>query len=248
MTSSHPVLKGKTALITGAAKRLGRATALALAREGVNVVVHYRSSHEEAQRTASALHEIGVEAWILVSDLEDPAQVDQLVQRAVDAAGHIDILVNNASIFGPSRLSDFSVEHLASNIQVNAMAPLQLARSFVAKQAEGTIVNLLDARVAHFDSLHAAYHLSKRMLLDLTRMMALEFAPQVRVNAVAPGLILPPPGQNEAYMQRLASANPLQRPGHTKAVTQAIVFLLESDFVTGQVIFVDGGYHLKGGA
>ncbi len=83
--------------------------------------------------------------------------------------------------------------------------------------------------------------------MDLTRMMALEFAPQVRVNAVAPGLILPPPGQNEAYMQRLASANPLQRQGNTKAVTHAIVFLLQNDFVTGQVIFVDAGRHLKGG-
>lgn len=239
-------LRGQTTLVTGAAKRLGRATALALVDEGANVVVHYRTSQDEAEATATELRARGVDAWIVAADLRDPSEAQQLVPRAVEVAGPIDALINSASIFDPSTLMDFTVEQLADNVQVNAMAPLQLARAFVAQGRDGSIVNLLDTRIAEYDSKHVAYHLSKRMFADLTRMMALEFAPKVRVNAVAPGLVLPPAGEDESYMQRLASSNPLQRAGRPDGVTDAIRFLLKSDFVTGQTIYVDGGYHMKG--
>jgi len=239
-------LRGQTALITGAAKRLGRATALALADEGTNVVVHCRTSRDAAEATATALRARSVDAWTIAVDLGDPSEAEQLVPRAIEAAGPIDILINSASIFDPSTLMDFTVEELGENVQVNAMAPLQLARPFVAQGREGSIVNLLDTRIAEYDSKHVAYHLSKRMFASLTRMMALEFAPKVRVNAVAPGLVLPPAGADESHMQQLASSNPLQRAGDPDGVTNAIRFLLESDFVTGQTIYVDGGYHLKG--
>ena len=121
-----------------------------------------------------------------------------------------------------------------------------IARAFGAQGIEGVIVNFLDTRIEDYDRKHAAYHLSKRMLYTLTRMMAIEFAPLVRVNAVAPGLILPPPGKDESYLAQLAHTNPLGRYGDPSHIVEAVLFLVRNDFVTGQVVFVDGGRHLKG--
>jgi pteridine reductase len=239
-------MKGKTALVTGAAKRLGRATALALAENGVNVVLHYGTSRAEAESAAKEIRRKRVKAWTVAADLADPDQTRGLVAHAVDLAGPLDFLVSNASIFTPSHLTDFTLDDLTVNVQVNAVAPLLLARAFVAQKREGAVVNFLDSRIADYDREHAAYHLSKRMLHTLTKMMALEFAPRVRVNAVAPGLILPPPGQDESYLRKFRTTNPLQRIGLPAGVADAVLFLLRSEFVTGQVIYVDGGRHLKG--
>ena len=239
-------LSGRTALVTGAARRIGRAISLALAERGVNLVLHARNSVNEAEALAGEVRALGVRAWIVAADLAGARQVDSLFARALEAAGHVDFLINNASIFEPATLAGFSFEELAENVQVNAFAPLQLARAFAAQGRAGAVVNILDTRVTVYDREHIPYHLSKRMLLSLTSMMALEYAPGVRVNAVAPGLILPPAGEDRSYLERLASSNPLKRIGSTEDVTRAVLFLLESDFVTGEVVFVDGGYHLKG--
>ena len=145
----------------------------------------------------------GVKAWTLQADLADPSARGGLVERAVEMAGPVDILVNNASIFPTNTLADMTWQDVTQNMQVNAMAPFLISRSFAAQGRSGAIVNILDTRVVHYDRIHAAYHLSKRALLTLTRMMALEFAPAIRVNAVAPGLILPPPGEDESYMQKM---------------------------------------------
>ncbi len=237
---------GKSALVTGAAKRIGRATALALAAEGVNVVIHYRGSQDEAEDAAMEARGMGAKAWTIQADLREPAEAENLLPRAVEAAGPVQILINSASIFAESRITNFALEDLMDNVQVNAMAPLLVARAFAAQGCEGAIVNFLDTRLTEYDADHAAYHLSKRMLFTLTRMMALEFAPNVRVNAVAPGLILPPPGRDRSYLEGLAHTNPLHRVGTLEGITDAVLFLLRSEFVTGQVIFVDGGYHMKG--
>ena len=239
-------LHGKTALVTGAAKRIGKAVALALAKEGADVFVHYRASLEGAKAAAAEIRACGAKAWMLEADLECPADADALLPRTTSYADGVDILVNNASVFGPSTLTDFTVDHLASQVQINAMAPLQLARAFAAQGRPGHIVNFLDTRVTDYDREHAAYHLSKRMLASLTRMMALEFAPAIQVNAFAPGLVLPPAGADASHLEARAKHNPLQRVGSVQGVTDAVLFLLRSDFVTGQVVFVDGGYHLKG--
>ena len=247
MTDGASWLRGRTALITGAAKRIGRATALALADEGVNVVVHYNQSSAEAEEVAGLARQKGVGAWTLRADLAEADQAADLVGRATDRAGAIDVLVNNASTFHPSRLAEVAVDDMLSDLQVNALAPFVLARTLAAQQREGAIVNFLDCRIAEYDASHAAYNLSKRTLFTLTRMMALAFAPSVRVNAVAPGLILPPPGTDESYLRKMAPTdNPLQRIGALTGITDAVVFLLRSPFVTGQVIFVDGGRHVKG--
>jgi NAD(P)-dependent dehydrogenase (short-subunit alcohol dehydrogenase family) len=158
----------------------------------------------------------------------------------------VDLLVNSASIFPESRLEDVTSENLAQCVQVHAAAALELGRAMAGKCASGDIINFLDSRITDYDHAHLAYHLSKRMLADLTRIMALEFAPAVRVNAVAPGLILPPVGQDDSYLEKLASTNPLNRHGGPDDIVRAVLFLLGSPFVTGQTIFVDGGRHMRG--
>jgi len=245
MPDPLPSLRGKTALVTGAAKRIGAAIATALADEGASIVVHCGTSREEADATAAEIRKRGVESWVLPADLSRPAEAEALFPQAKAAAGPIDFLVNSAAIFPASRLTNFTVEHLATNVQINALAPLQLARAFAAQGRPGAVVNFLDTRFVDYDAEHAAYHLSKRMLFTLTRMMAIEFAPAVRVNAVAPGLILPPPGKDQAYFEGLAHTNPLHRVGSVQNVVDAVLFLLRSDFITGQVIFVDGGRHMR---
>ena len=239
-------LNGKVALVTGAAKRLGGAVALALARQGTSVVLHYRTSAGEVEATARAVRDLGVRAWTVRADLAVPEESESLLPRAVEAAAPIDLLVNNAAIFPAGDMRELTAEKLQANVNVNALAPFLIARRFAEQGRSGAIVNFLDARIAGHDPEHAAYHLSKRMLFTLTRMMAVEFAPQVRVNAVAPGLILPPAGKGEGYLEALASTNPLHRYGSAEDVAEAVVFLLRSDFVTGQVLFVDGGRRLRG--
>ncbi len=239
-------LLGSTALITGAAHRLGRATALTLARAGVDVAIHYGRSAAAAAELAEEIRSLGRRSVHLGADLSRPEEAAPLVERALDALGSLEILINNASIFPENTLRGLSVADIQQNVQINAVAPLFLARAFAERGGRGSVINLLDCRIADYDARHAAYHLSKRMLYSLTKMMALEFAPRIRVNGVAPGLILPPPGEDEAYLARLAHTNPLQMYGDAGDITSAIRYLLESRFVTGQVLYVDGGRHLKG--
>ncbi|MBN2710814.1 MAG: SDR family oxidoreductase [Planctomycetes bacterium] len=237
---------GRTALVTGGAKRIGRAIVMALAEAGANVVIHYNYSQEEAEAVAEHARALGVSAWTAPADLRDGEQACLLISSVVGLSGPLDILVNNASIFPESGLLDFTPVDLSENIQVNAHAPLELSRAFYAQGMGGSIVNMLDARVHDYDSKHVAYHISKRMLHDLTKMMAFEFGPSVKVNGVAPGLILPPEGEDESYLEKLKSTNPLCKYGCLSDITDTVLFLVGSSFITGEVIHVDGGRHLKG--
>ena len=239
-------LQGKTALVTGSAKRIGRGIALALAGAGANVVVHHNVSSDEAGEVVDEIRRAGAQAWPLRADFAEPTQAQDLVAHAVELAGPLDVLVNNASVFTMSELTSFTAEDLEENIRINALAPLVLCRAFAAQDRPGHIVNLLDSRVVTYDAKHVAYHLSKRVFRDLTRIMAIEFAPRIAVNAVAPGLILPPPGEDDSFLDRFASSNPLKRAGSVEEVAEAVLYLLRSEFVTGQVIFVDGGCHMEG--
>jgi len=246
MENKNSWVKGKTALITGGAKRLGQAISLSLASYGANVIIHYGKSQKEASELAEKVQQYGVRAWTVSGDLRQVSEVEAIFDKALQLESPIQILINNASIFDKSDLCTFSIEELCDNIQINAMSPLILARKMAMQKIDSAIINLLDTRITEYDRTHVAYHLSKRMLFDLTKMMALEFAPYTRVNAIAPGLILPPPGQDLSYLEKLAPTNPLNSIGSTEEITKAVIFLLDSIFVTGQVIFVDGGYHLKG--
>ncbi|MCC6694245.1 MAG: SDR family oxidoreductase [Candidatus Hydrogenedentes bacterium] len=239
-------LNGKTALITGGAKRLGRAFANALAAEGANVVIHYNRSVREAESLAEELAGTGVRAWAIQANLANFDEAASLPARAQDVAGPIDFIINSASIFPESTLRDVTPEAIHTNLDINALSPFLIGRAFAELGRPGAIVNMLDCMIADYDRKHIAYHLSKQALFSLTRMMAVEFAPLVRVNAIAPGLVLPPAGKDESYLAGLASTNPLNRYGSAGDVAAAAVFLLKSTFITGQVIYVDGGRNLRG--
>jgi len=239
-------LSGKTALVTGGAKRLGRAIGLALAREGCGVVIHYGGSASDAEQTAQDISQLGARAWTVQGDLSKPENAADILERAWGIAGRLDLLVNSASIFPESIFSDFAPEEVHDNMNLHALSPALLARALHAKGGEGAIVNMIDCMIADYDKKHLAYHLSKRMLHTLTRIMAVELAPRFRVNGVAPGLVLPPAGKDESYLAGLASSNALNRYGNAEDVAAAVVFLMKSDFVTGQTIFVDGGRNLRG--
>ena len=239
-------LDGRVALVTGGGKRLGRAIALGLAADGADVIVHYKRSEDAASEVAREIESLGRRAWALSADLSDPSSTDRLIAEAIRAADGVDILINNASAFPEDRLKNATPAAIASSVQVHAVAPLQLARAMARQDRPGHVVNLLDSRVTDYDAAHASYHLGKRLLYTLTRALALELAPAVTVNGVGPGLILPPPGKDERYLREMAHTNPMNRHGGAEDIVEAVLYLLRSRFITGQVIFVDGGRHMKG--
>lgn len=237
---------GQTALVTGAAARLGRSIALGLAGVGMRVVLHHHSSRDEVDSVAEEVRLMGVEAWVVRADFSKPYESEHLFEKSCGQAGGIDLLVNNASMFPEGRLDEFGFDALTANMAVNTYAPLALIRAFAAQQRGGSVVNLLDCRITDYDKRHVPYHLSKQALYTVTRMAALEYAPGIRVNAVAPGLILPPAGEDESYLERKASTNPLHSHGTAQDIVDAVIFLAGSAFVTGQVLFVDGGRNILG--
>ncbi len=244
-STANDKLKGKVALVTGASKRIGRALAIALAEEGVHIVAHDRKNLEaDTIKVCGEVVDCGAKSWRVMADLEKPEEYEMLIARALQAAGSLDILVNNASIFLPSTIMDVGFGDVVQHMQVNAWAPFVLSREFARLVNRGKIINLLDTRIRGYDGTHVAYVLSKQMFATLTMMCALEFAPGVSVNGVAPGLILPPAGKDEGYLEQLAKSMPLKRHGGPDDIADAVIYLLTSDFVTGQVIYVDGGRHL----
>lgn len=183
-------LDGKTALITGSAVRIGREIALSLAERGVNIIIHYHSSKRHADELSSELDRMGVRSWSIQADLSR-FESDKLIEQCLELSGSLDILVNNASIFTKSTIDDLTLADLVKNIEINAWAPFSLSRAYAHKIKRGCIINLLDQRITSYDLNHTGYILSKHVLTALTRITALAYAPEIRVNGIAPGLILP---------------------------------------------------------
>ena len=248
-------LSGRVALVTGGAKRIGRAVALDLAKEGADLVIHYNRSASEAEAVAAEARRLGVRSVAVGADLNGAEKAAALFDEALKVFGTIDLIVNSASIFEESTLADVTPDEIHRNIDVNALAPLELSRRLAAHRKErgpqagappASVVNFLDTRILDYDRNHLAYHLSKRMLFSLTRITASELAPEVRVNAVAPGLILPPEGKDASYTENLKGSNPMRSVGTVDQICAAVRFLVTNEFVTGQVIYVDGGRHMRG--
>jgi NAD(P)-dependent dehydrogenase (short-subunit alcohol dehydrogenase family) len=238
-------LKGRTAVITGASKRIGRALAIALAEEGVNIVAHDRRSQEaDTIKVCGEVKDCGAKSWKVLADLEKPEEYESLIAQALKEAGSLDFLINNASIFLPNTPMDVGFGDITRHLHVNAWAPFVLSREFARLAERGKIINLLDTRITGYDRAHVAYVLSKKMFSTLTMMCALEFAPGFTVNGVAPGLILPPAGMDENYLDGLARSVPLGKHGGPGDIADAVLYLLKSDYVTGQILYVDGGRHL----
>ncbi len=250
-------LEGKVALVTGAARRLGKVIASELARGGAAIVVHYGSSEEEARSTAAELAGRGVEAWPVQADLGQPDEIEKLFSALDERFDRLDVLVNSAASFVRQSFDRVSAADWDRVLAVNLRAPFlcsqRAARSMRrggGKGVEsGVIVNISDLSGVMPWKGYAQHSVSKAGVIHLTRSAAKELAPDVRVNALAPGAILPPPGMDEddPDWQRRGSKVPLGRTGDTAHVASAVRFLIENDFINGAVLPVDGGEHLLWG-
>ena len=236
----------KVALITGSAKRIGRAVALHLAQSGWDLALHFHHSETAAAELKKELKHIDGRGTyrLFQADLNHVPDVERLISNVISVFAGLDLLVNNASVFQPGTIQDTSSVQLQRNLQVNFIAPFILTREFAIHADNGVIVNLVDTRVRKNSFSHAAYSLSKKVLCELTQMSALELAPAFRVNAIAPGAVLPPEGKDETYLNRLAESTPLKEPAGLKPVLQSLSYILENENLTGQVLFCDSGEQL----
>ncbi len=235
---------GKVALVTGGARRLGRELSLALARAGADVVVNYFDSATEAADVCHEIESLGRRALPVQGDVAVKADVVRMVNAAADTFGRLDILVNNASTFETTPLLAISEEAWDRVMAVNLKGPFLLAQAaepLLRAQGQGVIVNLADLAALQPWPAYGHHGVSKAGLLHLTRVLARAFAPEIRVNAIAPGTVLPPEDYTAAQVESLRGKTPLQRIGSPADVAQALLYLIESDFVTGDVIVVDGG-------
>lgn len=234
-------------MITGAGRRLGRAFAEGLAAQGADVAVHFGGSREGAEETVHAARACGVRAEALQADLAKPEQAASLVDRAVASLGPVDWLVNSASIFEPIGILDCTPEDWQRHLDVNLTAPFLLSQAFARHRngRPGVIVNLLDWRALRPQADHFPYTISKAALAAMTRSLALALAPAIRVNGLALGAILPPADTAGGAKSPPPPGAPIDRWGTLEEVVRSLVFLLAGpDFVTGEILHLDGGRHL----
>ncbi|MCX6020574.1 MAG: glucose 1-dehydrogenase [Chloroflexi bacterium] len=240
---------GKAALVTGAGSGIGRVITLALAREGCDVAINYHRSQAGAESAAEEARALGVRAVTVEADVANRSEVEAMFARVASEFGRLDLLVNNAAMFHSTPFMDITEELWDRTLALNLKGPFLCAQAAVRMMQErgGVIVNMASggglSPYPGYD-ISAAYGASKAGLLMLTRRMALELAPSIRVNAVAPGMIDSKPGQlSEGFIQRFAAKTPLARVGSSEDIAHAVLFLAsdEAAFITGQTLNVDGG-------
>lgn len=245
-------LHNSVALITGAAKRVGRQTALHLAAHGVTIALHYRSSSEEAEQTLADIRDHGGRVEPFVCDLTAPNACDSLIEHVQQTFGRLDILVNNASIFKATPLESLSDRQWHDNFAIHATAPMQLCRAawpIFKQQRRGKVVNIADIMADRPRGRFLAYCASKAALLNLTRSLAHAMAPHVQVNAIGPGAVLWPEDYDEATKQRILDHVPMRRAGSPQDIANAVLFLCrDGDYMTGQMLNVDGGRSIEFGS
>lgn len=236
-------------LITGAAKRIGRALAELFAARGWEVVIHYNNSAVAALDLSRSLQKQYRDRHFptVKADLSDAGKsVELLLDHLPAPVKSLDALINCASVFEPSSLAETDYLLWRQQMVVNFETPFMLMQAFYKRFGKGCIVNILDTRIVTNDWSHAAYSLSKKALMELTRMAALEWAPAVRVNGVAPGPVLPPPGKEAAHLGKVIADTPLKRLVGLDDLTGSVWFLVANSAITGQILYCDSGAHLKG--
>jgi pteridine reductase len=242
--SANPVV-----LITGAAHRIGATTAKLLHKEGMNIVLHYRSSREAALNLQNELNAIRENSVILIqTDLHTTSGLPTLIDEAVKAWGRLDVLINNASSFYPTKIGDATEEHWDDLMGSNLKAPFFLSQAAAPhlKKRHGCIVNIVDIHAERPLKTYSIYSMAKAGLVMMTKSLACELGPEVRVNAVAPGAILWPENLDEVAQQRIVSRTFLKRQGEPNDIAKAILYLIrEAGYMTGQVLAVDGGRSLN---
>lgn len=237
----------RAALITGAARRIGRAIAHHLARSGWAVALHYHESAGDAEQLAAEIRSSGGTASILKADLADEAQVEGLVARAGDAIGPLGCLINNASTFDYDSVASATRASWDRHMEANLRAPFLLSQQFsrhVPQEGHGVIINLIDQRVWNLTPHFVTYTVSKAGLWTLTRTLAMALAPRIRVNAIGPGPTLPSIHQTEQQFADQCARTPLHRGTSPAEIAACVGFILSSPSMTGQMIALDGGQHL----
>lgn len=241
-------LRGKVALVTGGAVRVGRAISLALVGEGMRLVAGYGSSAGPAEELVAEVRRGGGEAVAVAADLGRMDGVERLAAEAERAFGGVDVLVNNASVFPAEGLEQVDEATWDQTMAVNLKAPFFLTQRLAAgmrARGGGAVVNLTDLAGLQAWPGYAAHAVSKAGLAHFTRVAARSLAPEIRVNAIAPGTVLPPEDFPEDEVRRLAERTPLRRNGSPDDVVEALLYLLRADFVTGEILVVDGGRILR---
>ena len=232
------------ALITGGSQRIGRSISLELAGLGYDIALHYNLSHKEAIKTRSDIQQLGVKCEIFKSDLSKTSGTSALISKAIKKFPNLNMLVNNASIFEEIRFLDVSEKDFDTDFNINFKAPFFLSQNFAKNVSRGMIINMLDARISKIHNAHFVYNLSKKSLHQFTLMLARELGPKIRVNAICPGPILPASGDDGKKLKKIASKTPLKKTGDTSYINHAVRYLITNKFITGEVLFVDGGQHL----
>ena len=234
------------ALVTGSAQRIGKAVAIHLAKNDYNLVLHYNSSKDKAQKLKEEIESIynDIKVELLQINFLGNNDFDHIFEQLKKKKITIEVLVNCASDFIPSDFKEEGSELLDKEMSINFKSPYLLTKAFARVFGKGNIINFVDTKAAKNSTVHLDYILSKKLLKDFTKISAVELAPNIRVNGIAPGLILPPEGKDESYLLNLAQHIPLKTIGNLEEILKAVQFILDSKFFTGQILYIDGGEHL----
>ena len=234
-----------TALVTGGAVRIGRSIALHLAERGYNIALHYSSSKESAEQTAEELGKFNIQCKIYCVDFTNFGSISLLMDQVLVDFNSLDLLINSAANFIQKNIEKTSDLELLDTININLMAPFILMREFKNKVNKGLIINILDERILRRVSTFSAYSISKSALAHLTERSAVSWGETIRVNGIAPGLILPPSGSSHDYLIKKAPNIPTKTHGSTLDILRGLDYLLDSPFVNGEILFIDGGESKK---
>lgn len=234
----------RAALITGGAQRIGKEIALFLFKKHYKIALHYNKSKEAAEEVAQYINKNGGECFLFQCDLCNAASYAGLISEVFDTFQGCVLLINNASVFERAHFHETDEEGFDRQFNINFKAPFFLSRHFAKHCGEGHIINLLDTKVSRNHAPYFVYSLTKKALLEFTKLAAVELGPKIRVNGICPGLILPPAGSKEESFKRMGEKIPLRTTGNPDYITSAVEFLLDNPFITGECLFVDGGENL----
>ena len=238
--SQNPV-----ALVTGGAKRVGREICLHLATSGYDIALHYNRSKEAAKNTAAEIAELGVECRLFQANLAQADEFMPLVPKVHPSFGWLDCLINSASTFPRKPFLESDPDFFDMHFTVNFKAPFFLIQQFAKTAESGLVINMLDVDMYTDVSNYAVYLLAKKSMRELTRMTARELAPHIRINGIAPGHIMSPSNKDKEFQNRMLEKTALKMSGKPSYITQAISYIIENEFVTGDVLVVDGGYRVN---
>jgi NAD(P)-dependent dehydrogenase (short-subunit alcohol dehydrogenase family) len=244
-------LRGKTVFVTGAAKRIGREIALGVAQRGANVVIHYNTSRDDAQKTAKDCEKFGAKTLVVRADATKSREIRAAISKAIQKFGQIDVLVNSAAVYKKTPFATLTERdwdfHVDANLKGPFLFALEIGRHMKAKNVAGKIINFADWAAIRPYADYLPYCVSKAGVICLTKSLAKALAPNVQVNAIAPGPVLLPEGTGKKERQAIISATLVKRLGSPKDVVNAVIFLIEGgDFITGHTLVVDGGRLIAG--